>query len=530
MDWRSQFELFMPHGMCLLWRPELMTLHIVSDVLIALAYFTIPFGIAQFVRGRDDLLSRHRALAVLFAGFIFFCGLTHLVSIVVLWIPIYIIEGWLKAATALVSVATAGLLFTLVPRLVRLPSIQTLQREIEARRLTLAELTAARAALALKVERTEGELRNSEFLQQQSATLLATVIEAVPGLIYAKDRMGRMLMANKATLGLIGRAWPDVAGRQDREVLPDRRQAELVMANDRRVMEAGTVQELEELVDYPGKGARVWLSTKVPFGNQDGVSGLVGISIDITDRKRLEKELIHISRRSAMSELGVAIAHEVNQPLTAIAQYISGCIILLGREKANGVIASTLQLANEQCTRAGDIIQRLRSFVSGEEIEKSPTELRPIIDAACNLVLLGVRERDSIIVVRETVQDMLVCADQIQIEQVVLILVRNAFDALGNTVNGRVTIDIDADADNMAVVTVSDNGPGIRVDVIERLFQPFVSTKGIKGMGIGLSICRTIIESHGGRIIAESSEGAGATFRFTLPLAYRAETGSLEQS
>ena len=124
MDWDSQFEMFMPHGMCLLWRPELMSLHVISDALIALAYFSIPFALLRFVRERDDLESKHRRLALLFAVFIALCGLTHIASIVVLWVPMYIVEGWLKGVTAVASVVTAVCLTALVPEALKHPSAE----------------------------------------------------------------------------------------------------------------------------------------------------------------------------------------------------------------------------------------------------------------------------------------------------------------------------------------------------------------------------------------------------------------------
>ena len=176
MDWGSQFAMFMPHGMCLLWRPELMSLHIISDALIALSYFAIPLAILRFVRGRDDLERKHRALALLFAAFIALCGLTHVVSIIVLWVPIYIIEGWLKAATAIISVAAVAWLLALVPHALKLPSLKAMQDEIAAHLATMAELDAARATLAAQISRTEAELRVAEHNWHQSTALLTTVV------------------------------------------------------------------------------------------------------------------------------------------------------------------------------------------------------------------------------------------------------------------------------------------------------------------------------------------------------------------
>ena len=517
MDWQSQFEMFMPHGMCLLWRPELMSLHIISDALIALAYFTIPFAILRFVRGRDDLEPRHRRLALLFAIFIALCGLTHIASIVVLWVPMYIVEGWLKALTAVASVATAAGLTVLVPQVLKLPSSESMRREIAAHRETMLALDSARAALAVRVDRTEGELRVAEQHRHQSTALLSTVIEAMPGLIYAKDRSGRMLLANEATLDLIGKQWQQVEGRRDDEFLGDPRQAEIVMTNDRRVMESGQAQELEEIVDHPAKGARIYLSTKVPFGHTDNViKGMVGVSIDITERKRLAKELLHVSRRSAMGEMATAIAHEINQPLAAITLFLDGSIALLDKDY-DGPLIRSLALAKDQCLRAGEIIRRLRSFVSGGDDIKRFENMTLLVDEACGLALLGARENGVITEIVHGEPDIVVLVDRVQVEQVIVNLVRNAMDAMGDAEGASLRIETGYDIDGMAMLSVSDNGPGISVEVADRLFEPFVSTKGVKGMGIGLSICRTIIESHGGKIWADPGAGTGATFRFTLP-------------
>lgn len=517
MMWRSQIETFMPHGMCFLWRPELMALHIISDALIALAYFSIPFAILHFVRKRSDLEPRHRRMALLFAAFIAFCGLTHVVSIYVLWTPIYVTEGWLKAVTAIVSVATAIRLNMLVPAMLKLPSSEAMRAEIAAHRETMVALEAARAALAVRVDRTEGELRIAEQHRHQSKALLATVIEAMPGLIYAKDRSGRMLLANKVTLESIGRDWSQIEGRRDDEFLDDLAQADIVMTNDRKVMEAGVIQEVEEIVEFPTKGSRIFLSTKVPFGHAEGeVSGIVGVSIDITERKRLARELLHVSRRSAMGEMAAAIAHEINQPLASITLFIDGSLTLLGPDY-DGPLLQPLTLARAQSLRAGEIIRRLRSFVSGGEDMKRPERLSVIVDEACSLALLGARESGVTAEIVHNDPDLKVFVDSVQIEQVVVNLVRNALDAMGGAAGATLRIETGYGEDGMAVLSVSDNGPGISAAIADRVFEAFASTKGVKGMGIGLSICRTIVENHGGKIWADPDATTGATFCLKLP-------------
>lgn len=291
MDFLDQLETFMPHGMCLLWRPELMILHIGSDALIAVAYFAIPFGIAKFVKGRTDLDQGHRRLALLFAAFIGLCGVTHVASIFVLWYPFYVTEGWLKAVTAFASVATAIFALMLVPKLLLLPSAQALQKEIDGHQATLQELQAARAALAQRVDLTESELRRVEANYEISDKLLRSVVETVPGAIYAKDEAGRMILANKSTLNFIGLPWEAVVGRRDDEFIDDAAQAEAIIANDRLILSGGGIREMEESITLPDGETRTFWSTKYPMWDDTGRAiGIVGVSVDITDRKKEESE------------------------------------------------------------------------------------------------------------------------------------------------------------------------------------------------------------------------------------------------
>lgn len=509
----------MPHGMCIMWRPELMFLHIASDGLIAAAYFAIPFSIAHFVRSRRDLDSGHRAIALLFAAFIGLCGLTHVMGIVTMWNPIYISTGWLKAVTAVASVVTAVALHRLTPRLLALPSPRALQLEIEARQKIAEELDAARAELALRVDHTEGELRTAVLHQQQSDVLLRTIVESAPGLIYAKDPDGRLLLANKATLNLIGKPWAEIEGQTDREFLGDPEQGEAVMEHDRRVMAGGVAQELEEIVDHPVKGGRTWLSTKTPMHDAAGrVIGLVGLSFDITERKQLEARLRHESRLSAMGEMAAALAHELNQPLGSITNYVEGCRVLVAREAPNSPLLGQFDKAIAEALRAGQIIRHLRSFVSGDANVRLPEALPVLVDEACAFSRLGASP-DVVLDVRHDAPGLTVSADRIQIEQVIHNLVRNALEATSTVPRPVLQVTTARSDDGMAVVSIADNGTGLDPDVVRTLFEPFNSTKGKRGMGVGLSLCRTIVEAHGGRIWAESVPDGGTVFRFTLPLA-----------
>lgn len=463
-----------------------MSLHVISDTLIALAYFTIPFSILRFVRGRSDLDRGHLRLAFLFAAFIALCGLTHVISIVVLWVPIYIVEGWIKAATAIASLATAGWLMWLIPIALKLPLARAMQLETAAHR--------------------------------ETTLLLSTVIELIPGVIHAKDRSGRLLLANKAALDVIGKDWSELEGKRDDEFLDDPCQAAIIMANDRRIMDTGTTQELEEIVHHPERGARVFHSTKVPFGNVgEQMRGIVGFSRDITDRKIIAKALLHVARRTAMGDMAAAIAHEVNQPLAAVSLYLGGSMKLLERDPNEGLVTQAVALANDECLRAGDIIRRVRSFVSGGGGDKLAENVPLLVDEACSVALLGSIDGSVITSIEHDNADLTVLVDKVQIEQVIENLVLNALEAMGDAKDSALRVATGYNDNGMAMVSVSDNGPGMSAEVTGRLFEPFVSTKGVKGVGLGLSICRTIVENHGGKIWADSDVERGTTFRFTLP-------------
>ncbi len=291
----------MPHGHCFLWQPATLWLNVASDALIAGSYFAIPFVL--YVLTRDLQLDRRYAwIPVMFSAFILLCGLTHLMEIWTVWTPLYRLGGSLKAVTGVVSLATLGALVWIVPHARLLSTPRQLEAQIRARTEELSETNAQ-----LKAEiaaRTAAELETSKAHQERERTdlLLRTIVDSAPCLIYAKDLDGRMLLANPSALALIGKEWADVKGRTDLELLTDKTQAEAVISNDRRLMEANRVDEFEEAVGDAGGEARVWLSIKAPLRDRHGgVAGLVGISWEITEKKRIEAESRRNSERMAIA-------------------------------------------------------------------------------------------------------------------------------------------------------------------------------------------------------------------------------------
>lgn len=250
-----------------------------------------------------------------------------------------------------------------------------------------------------------------------------------------------------------------------------------------------------------------------------------GFVRDLTERQQtetrlqeLQGELVHVARLTALGEMASALAHELNQPLSAIGNYLMGSRTLLERDDVPlARVTEAVDRASREALRAGEIIRRLREFVARGETERRVEHLPKLIEEASALALVGAKEHG--VRVRFDMDPAVdhVLVDKVQVQQVVLNLIRNAIEAMSDSAHRRdLTLCVSCAPGSMAQVSVSDTGPGIPPDVAERLFQPFVTTKP-GGMGVGLSICRTIVEAHGGHIAAHSNPEGGATFAFTIP-------------
>ena len=242
---------------------------------------------------------------------------------------------------------------------------------------------------------------------------------------------------------------------------------------------------------------------------------------DLTERqeaeqrlRQLQSEVVHISRLSAMGEMAATLAHELNQPLSAMSNYLNGGRRLLHVENPRSRALEAMDKAAEQSLRAGQIIRRLRDFVSRGEGEPKIESLPALIEETAALALVGVRELGVEVKFERDPCIDLVLADKVQVQQVLLNLIRNAVEAMESSPERKLLVAVHAMGD-MARVEVVDSGPGVSPEVGERLFQPFTTTKD-HGMGVGLSICRTIVEAHGGRIWVEPGPSRGASFQFTL--------------
>ena len=249
-----------------------------------------------------------------------------------------------------------------------------------------------------------------------------------------------------------------------------------------------------------------------------------GFIRDLTERQaterqleELESELARLSRLTAMGEMASTLAHEINQPLSAIANYLQGCGRLLeGIEHPNArKIHDALGETTHQTLRAGQIIRQLREFVARGETEKRPENINKLVEEASALALVGAKEQGVRTVFRFDTRTGPVLVEKVQIQQVLLNLMRNAIEAMQGCPRKELVVETVLLDHGMVEVRVADTGSGLAEEIAPRLFQPFVTTKPA-GMGVGLSISKRIIEAHGGEIWAEPNPGGGTLFHFTL--------------
>lgn len=308
----SNLAGLIPHGYCIKWAPEILWTYVISDSLVALAYFSIPAVLAFFVRQRKGL--HFRWIYLMFSAFILACGTTHLMSIVLLWHPMYVLDAMIKALTAIVSVATAILLVRLIPDALKLPSHQQLESEISERK-------------AAQLELQESESRLKAISQQ-----LVSLVEAIPDAILFSDAQGRLLVINEHAIHLCRLHNLDWHGKTYRELAfwpPDHLEKQIrLFSNEEMVWDAGHLIMFEDqTVNDEGRLIEVEVR-KTPIFHENGQrKGMVILCRDISNIKRAEKEL-RIAETTIESQEGILVTDEnniilrVNRAFTRLTGYL----------------------------------------------------------------------------------------------------------------------------------------------------------------------------------------------------------------
>lgn len=369
----------------------------------------------------------------------------------------------------------------------------------------------------------EASMRRSfEAREQHLQSILATV----PDAMIVIDETGRITSFSAAAERLFGYDERELLGKNISCLMPepdrsrhDQYIAHYLQTGEKRIIGVGRI-----VVGQRSDGTTFPMELSVGEAGEQGSRVFTGFVRDLTAKERdelklktLQAELVHVSRVSAMGTMASTIAHELNQPLTAVANYLeTACDVLDGKSHTPAhLLRDALGDAAGETLRAGYIVRRLRDFVARGEIEKSIEDLPDLVDDASKLALIGARERGVRSFFNFDPAATPVLVDRVQIQQVLVNLMRNAIEAMAAVDNRELRIATRLGPDGYVEVSVEDSGAGVADAIFPRLFQAFVSSK-TEGMGLGLSICRTIIEAHGGRIWAEASSGTGTVFRFTL--------------
>jgi two-component system, LuxR family, sensor kinase FixL len=355
---------------------------------------------------------------------------------------------------------------------------------------------------------------------------LESILETVPDAMIVIDERGVIHDFSAAAERTFGYTAQEAVGQNVNILMPspyreshDGYLARYLTTGERRIIGIGRV-----VVGERKDGTTFPMELAVGEMRSNERRFFTGFIRDLTERQdtesrlqELQSELVHISRLTAMGEMASTLAHELNQPLSAIANYLKGVRRLLERQDAAkpAVIADAVDKAAEQALRAGDIVRRLRDFVARGESERRMESIAKLVEEASALALVGAKEQGIRVRTQYDLAVDLVLVDKVQVQQVLLNLMRNAVEAMAGAPRRDLSLSTSV-TDGMAAINVADTGSGVDPDIAAQLFQPFVTSKP-HGMGVGLSISRTIVEAHGGRIWTEPNPGGGTIFRFTLP-------------
>lgn len=528
----------MPHGFCITWQPDLIALHAVSDVLIGLAYLTIPVTLLYFVRRRADL--PFRGIFLLFGLFIVSCGMTHFIEVLTLWQPYYWLSGAVKAITAIASIATAIVLITLIKPALALPSpsqlrvaTANLEAEVSQRRRVEAELRLSQTQLENRVAERTRELEAARMETEEARSLLDTFFEQTPVGLGMWDHQLRFLRVNRQLAEINGIPAAAHAGKRIDALLPQVGPDVVPLMN--RVLETGLPLVGVEVSGYTPQRPdqlRTWRTNFFPIWLKDGLDAIGATCEDVTATKVIEKERNELlaaeraareaaERANRLKDQFLAVvSHELRNPVNAIVGWVN--VVRDGKptgEQLGDALERIERNALTQARLVDDLLDVSRIMTGNLNLIRRTVDVGTVVLAAVDALRPNADAKGITVSIAEPGERQFCEGDSDRLQQVVSNLVGNAIKFTPQS--GRVAIRMTTLGSEI-VIEVSDNGPGIDPQFLPHVFEPFrqadgTSTRRHQGLGLGLSIARDLVLLHGGRVEAGNVDTGGAIFRVYLP-------------
>jgi two-component system, LuxR family, sensor kinase FixL len=364
-------------------------------------------------------------------------------------------------------------------------------------------------------------MAKQRLANQAEKARLAAIVDSSDDAIIGKDLNGVVFAWNGAAERLFGYTASEMLGQPLTVIFPpDRVEEEAFIlgqiARGERVEHYETMRRCKD-------GRIIKVSAMVsPIRDARGrIIGASKILRDLTDRdardrriQHLQAELAHVQRLTELGQVVSTLVHEVNQPITAIRNYLGACRRLAATGNEKGVQAA-LERIEDQAKRTSEIVQRIRDFVTKRDVQMRPEDLSHVIDEAVARTRSSLRADPPTLTVQVDPTEPHAEIDRVQVQQVLFNLLRNGIEAMQDQPRRELMVATKKAQGGMVEISVADTGPGLPDEVRERLFQPFVTTKP-NGMGVGLSVCQGIVQLHGGRLWADDNIGGGTVFRFTV--------------
>jgi PAS domain S-box-containing protein len=495
------FEDFMPHGYCFLWEPSLLWLQVVSDVLIGVAYYSIPVGGFYFVLKRREIPIW---VAALYASIFLACGTTHFMGAATIWIPAYWEQGAIKAFTAVVSVAAAVVLLPLIPKALAVPSLNK----------ALGEISRLNEELEVRVD----ELKESEERYR-------VIAETASDAIITIDEANKIVFANPAVEGIFGYTQDEVIGKQLTLLMPERLR-ERHLSGIKQYVETGKPRinwKAAELTGLHKNGQEVPLEISYGSFSQSETRFFTGIIRDITERKQAEKEkkyqdmleqfnleIESVVAERTMSILVLQFADRVRTPAAIIGWagkklYDKENLTQEAREKIAEIV--------EESEKLEISVKEFEALLKSKKPEFSYEDINAIVRNVMHVIEKEAADKQVKLVVSFSEQPLKINAHKELLKMALFNILRNAIESTPE--NGKVTVTTSGDF-NSVVLSVSDTGPGIPPEVIDKIFDPSYSEK-IYRFGMGLPLIKQIVSEHLGQILVDSEVGKGTSFKVVLP-------------